>query len=195
MSANEKVVRDKEADLSRLRLLPMEPRHAAAWMRWREQASSQRFNPLLPLPVDYLSHRLATVCTSDLSDRRRTEYRWLVDFAGEAVGTVAVMSPSWSMGYAEIGYMLSEAYQSRGFGTRAVALLVDKLFGQTELHRIYAMIAPDNTASIRLVERLGFTCEGRMREHYLIQGRRVDEFIYGLLRREWRPPLSQPDEG
>ena len=173
-----------------LRLLPMEPRHAAAWMRWREQASSQRFNPLLPLPVDYLSHRLATVCTSDLSDRRRTEYRWLIDFKGEPIGTVAVMNPSWSMGYAEIGYMLCESKQSRGFGTRAVALLVDKLFTETDLHRIYAMIAPDNTASIRLVERLGFMREGRMREHYLIQGRRVDEVVYGLLRREWQPLQS-----
>lgn len=172
-----------------MRLLPMGAEHAAVWMRWREQTSSQRFNPLLRLPADYLAHRLATICTADLSDRKRNEYRWLVDLRGEPVGTVAVMSPSWHMGYAEIGYMLSEAHQGRGLGTRAVALLIDKLLRETDLHRIYAMICPENTASIRLVERLGFVREGMMREHYLIQGRRVDEVIYGLLRREWQPPL------
>lgn len=172
-------------DRSALRLLPMGAEYAAAWLRWRGQESSQRFNPLLPLPESYLAQRLSNVCTSDLSNRKRVEYRWVVDLRGEPVGTVAAVSPSWSMGYAEIGYMLAEEYQGRGLGTRAVALLVGKLFEETDLHRLFAMISPENVASLRLIERLGFTHEGRMREHYLIQGRRVDEMIYGLLRGEW----------
>jgi ribosomal-protein-alanine N-acetyltransferase len=164
--------------------------YAGAWLRWRGQILSQRFNPLLPLSESYLAHRLEHACTGDLSDRRRSEYRWVIDLDGAGVGTVAAMNPSWGMGYAEIGYMLDEEYQGRGLGTRAVALLVDKLFGETDLHRLYAMISPENTASLRLVGRLGFTCEGRMREHYLIQGRRADEMIYGILRREWEQKRS-----
>lgn len=175
----------RAADVRALRLLPMGGEYAGAWLRWRAQAASQRFNPLLPLSESYLAHRLDNACTADLSDRRRAEYRWVADVDGEPVGTVAAMSPSWGMGYAEIGYMMAEEYQGRGYGTRAVALLVGKLFGETDLHRVFAMISPENTASLRLVRRLGFTYEGRMREHYVIQGRRVDEMIYGLLRREW----------
>lgn len=163
----------------------MLPEHAALWQRWREQPSSQRFNPLLPLPVDYLARRLATVCTGDLADRSRGEYRWVVVADGEPVGTVAAVAPSWSMGHAEISYMLAESHHRRGLGTRAVRLLVDKLFGETDLHRLYALISPENIASARLAERVGFRLEGRMREHYLIQGRRVDELLYGLLRPDW----------
>jgi ribosomal-protein-alanine N-acetyltransferase len=170
-----------------VRLAPMSVEHAAAWYRWREQPSSQRHNPLFPLTVGDLTRRLSTVCTSDLTDRTRYEYRWIVELGGEAIGTVATERPAWGMGYAEIGYMLSDTHHGRGYGTRAVALLVDKLFRETKLHRIFALISVENMPSRRLVERLGFINEGQMREHYRIQGRRVDEIIYGLLRHEWTP--------
>ena len=178
--------RARAAAAEGVRLLPMRAEHAHDWLRWREQASSQRFNPLLQLPVEHLSRRLAVSCTSDLRDRARGEYRWLVAYDRRPVGTVAATNVSWGMGYAEISYMLDEAHHGRGLGTRAVALLVEKLFAETRLHRLYALISPENVPSARLVERLGFTLEGRMREHYLIQGRRVDELVYGLLRHEWK---------
>lgn len=168
-----------------LRLAPMRPEHARDWLRWREQPSSQRFNPLLHLSAEHLARRLVNSCTSDLRDRARGEYRWLVEEGGTPVGTVAATNVSWGMGYAEISYMLDEARHGRGLGTRAVRLLVAKLFRETDLHRLYALISPENTPSVRIVERLGFTREGLMREHYFIQGRRVDELVYGLLRREW----------
>lgn len=170
-----------------MRLRPMRAEHAALWHRWREQASSQRHNPLLPLTVADLTRRLSTICTGDLADRTRHEYRWIIELGTDTIGTVATERPSWSMGYAEIGYMLSDTHHGRGLGTRAVALFVDKLFRETNLHRVYALISAENTPSMRLVERLGFTREGRMREHYIVQGRRIDEIMYGLLRREWTP--------
>lgn len=172
-------------DLRAVRLRPIRPEHAAAWYRWREQPSSQRFNPLLHLTVEDLARRISSLCTSDLRDRSRHEYRWIVELRGEPLGTVATERPSWMMGHAEIGYMMSETHHGRGLGTRAVALLLDKLFGETSLQRIYALICEGNTPSMKLVERLGFTHEGRLREHYVIQGRRADELVYGMLRREW----------
>ena len=60
----------------------------------------------------------------------------------------------------EIGYILAPAQQGRGLMTEAVAALVAYCFGELAVHRIEALIHPDNTASIRLVERLGFLCEG-----------------------------------
>ena len=172
---------------SRLRLISARPEHAAAWMRWRGEAASQRFNPLLPLPLEELAERLSNYYSSDLRDRARAEYRWMIQLGDEVIGTVSAMNPSWNMGYVEIGYMLAASHHGRGWGTRAVALLVDKLFHETNLYRLFATISVENVASIKLLERLGFTREGLMREHYVIQGRRVDEVLYGLLRPEWQP--------
>ncbi len=168
-----------------LGLVAARPEYAALWHAWRSERASQRFNPLFPLSVEELARRLANYIGSDLSDRRRPEFRWMVEADGIIVGTVSAMNPSWNMGYVEIGYMLGEQYHGRGFGTRAVSLLVDKIFRETNLHRIYAMVSVENEPSIRLLTRLGFAREGMMREHYLIQGRRIDEIIFGLLRHEW----------
>jgi [ribosomal protein S5]-alanine N-acetyltransferase len=60
----------------------------------------------------------------------------------------------------EIGYIVMPARQGRGFGTEAVAALVEYCLESLAVHRIEALIHPDNTASIRLVGRLGFLCEG-----------------------------------
>ena len=170
-----------------LRLISASPEHAAAWTRWRAEPASQRFNPLLPLALAELADRLSNYYSSDLRDRTRTEYRWMIQLGDEVIGTVSAMNPSWNMGYIEIGYMLAASHHGRGWGTRAVTLLVDKLFRETDLYRIFATISVENIASIKLLERLGFTREGLLREHFVIQGRRVDEVIYGLLRHEWKP--------
>jgi len=60
----------------------------------------------------------------------------------------------------EIGYILARARQGRGLMTEAVAALVTYCLEDLAVHRIEALIHPDNVPSIRLVERLGFRCEG-----------------------------------
>ncbi|HEX5709681.1 MAG TPA: GNAT family protein [Pyrinomonadaceae bacterium] len=186
-SSNDRETRDpvRGDEEERVRLVAPDARYAALWQRWRNEPATQRFNPLYPLSVEALAERLAHHCAADLRDRSRYEFRWMVARGAEVIGTVSVSNVSWGMGYAEIGYMLAESHHGRGLGTRAVALLVDKLFGETDLERLYALVATENTPSRRLLERLGFRSEGVMREHYVIQGARVDEVVYGLLRREW----------
>ena len=60
----------------------------------------------------------------------------------------------------EIGYILAPAQQGRGLMMEAVGKLVAYCLDELATHRIEALIHPDNAASIRLVERLGFRCEG-----------------------------------
>ena len=109
----------------------------------------------------------------------------MVRAGGEIVGTVTAFNLSRTMGYTEIGYMIGARHHGRGIGTRAVKLLVDRLFGQTDLHRIFATVSVHNEPSIRLLERLGFRREGVLREHFVIAGERTDEIVFGLLRPEW----------
>jgi len=177
-----------------IRLVAARPNHAEAWFRWRQESISRRFNPILPATVESLAERLSR-SSHDLTNQRANEHRWIIDLRGTPIGTVALVSTSWTMGYSEIGYMLSENHQGRGLGTAAVSLFVDKIFRESSLERLFATISVENEASIRLVTRLGFTREGLLREHFLIEGRRIDELVYGILRREWsphaprRPPL------
>lgn len=167
-----------------LRLIPAGPEHAELWMRWRDEPKAQRFNPLDTVTLAELRMRL-TGWDGRLTDRRREEYRWIVLLGEEPVGTAALMKPAWRMGYGEIGYLISEPYQGQGLGTRAVRLLVTHLFSETPLRRLQALVSVENVASQRLLERLGFALEGTLRQHFVIQGRPIDERVYGMLRSEW----------
>jgi len=59
-------------------------------------------------------------------------------------------------GTVEIGYGVAPVHQGRGYATEAVQALIVWAFAHTEVRRIIAECAPDNTASIRVLTKLGF---------------------------------------
>ena len=87
---------------------------------------------------------------------------------------------------ATLGYWVGEPFARRGYTTEAVSLVLDHGFGQLELHRVEASCLPNNEASRRLLEKLGFTCEGLARGYLRIDGVWRDHLIYALLREDWR---------
>jgi len=60
----------------------------------------------------------------------------------------------------ELGYVFSSSYWRQGFATEAVKALLTRAFAGTEVHRVYAECNPENTASWKLLERVGFRREG-----------------------------------
>lgn len=176
--------------LKSLRLIPAKAEHAALWWQMRQEATTQRFNPLEDLSIAELARRMGDA-QADLSRAFRGEYRYMVVCQGQIVGTVALTDASPRMGYGTISYMLAEAIHGRGVGTHAVTLWVDKIFQESPLVRLMANISEENVASWRLAERVGFVREGTFREHFVLQGRRVNQLQYGLLKSEWVPLSSR----
>jgi RimJ/RimL family protein N-acetyltransferase len=86
---------------------------------------------------------------------------------------------------AEIGFTLATAYQKRGYATEAVRAVLDRLFRVQGLHKVSGECDARNEASAGLLERLGFTREGLLREQTFIKGEWTDDLIYGLLAAEW----------
>lgn len=85
-------------------------------------------------------------------------WTWLIlDDDDRIVGECGVKGPPGDDGVVEIGYGLAGPARGRGLGGRAVAALVGELAGRTDVRVIEAEVAPDNIASRRVVERLGFT--------------------------------------
>lgn len=167
-----------------MKLLAASPDYAEIWHQWRHEPSCLRHNPIVDLDLNEVRSRLGDL-SSDLSDRSCTEYRWFVERDGVLVGTVALTDVDWRHGHGEIGYQVGEAFEGRGIGTAATVLVVEKVFAETELRKLVATIASDNIASRRIVEGLGFSHEGTLRQQWEIQGRLVDQATYGLLRSEW----------
>lgn len=86
---------------------------------------------------------------------------------------------------ASIGYILNRRYWGNGYATEAAETLVDHLFNELGVHRVYATCSPENHASINVLEKLGMSLEGRLREDTIIHGEYRDSLIYGILADEW----------
>jgi ribosomal-protein-alanine N-acetyltransferase len=71
---------------------------------------------------------------------------------------------------AYLGYYLFEGFTERGLMTDAINTLLGWAFGEFGLHRLEANIQPNNTSSIELVKRCGFTQEGYSRKYLMIDG-------------------------
>jgi ribosomal-protein-alanine N-acetyltransferase len=102
---------------------------------------------------------------------------------GAVVGRVVAMDRDDAI--AEVGYLVIKQRQGEGIAREALAALIEQLFGAEDVRRIYADVDPDNAASNRLVERLGFTLEGRLREQWRTHIGARDSLIWGLLASEW----------
>ena len=82
----------------------------------------------------------------------------------------------------EIGYILAPGQQGKGLMTEAMQAVLDHCFVQLGVHRVEALIHPDNAASIRLATRLGFRLEGGPLRDYWRNGETyMNTMMYGLI--------------
>lgn len=88
---------------------------------------------------------------------------------------------------AELGYILTnDKERNNGYMKEALPAIIRYGFEKMNLHRIEAMVGPSNTPSLRLIESLGFTKEGHLREHYFKDGKIEDSVIFSLLKSEFK---------
>jgi RimJ/RimL family protein N-acetyltransferase len=103
----------------------------------------------------------------------------------------------WNPDYrsASLGYCLDEAMWGRGYATEAAHALLTWAFGTLDLNRVQAEADTRNAASARVLEKIGFVREGTLREDCVVGDEVSDSWVYGLLRREWRPSAAPaPDQ-
>jgi [ribosomal protein S5]-alanine N-acetyltransferase len=91
---------------------------------------------------------------------------------------------------ATLGYWLGERYCGRGHMTDAVAAAMPFLFNELRLHRIEAACLPQNSASIRVLEKCGFKSEGVARQYLRIAGAWQDHLLFAMLDGDLRGDAS-----
>lgn len=80
-----------------------------------------------------------------------------------------------------LGYWIGAPHAGQGYMTAAVRTVIPFAFDTLRLHRIEAACLPNNTASIRLLEKTGFTREGLARHYLKINGAWQDHLLFALL--------------
>ena len=131
--------------------------------------------------------------------RLGTAFSWVIRYGSQFAGEVTIWHVQWGpTRSAEVGYWIDERLAGRGIMPTALALCADHCFREMGLHRLEAGIQPKNTASRRVVEKLGFREEGTRIRLVHVDGSWQDHISYaitaeetpdGLLAR-WRSSLA-----
>ncbi|MFF2634340.1 GNAT family N-acetyltransferase [Microbacterium sp. NPDC058021] len=107
---------------------------------------------------------------------------FVMEYGGEVAGQLNVWGIArGSLASATIGYWVSERFAGRDITPTSVALATDVAFTQLGLHRMEICIRPENRASLRVVEKLGFRYEGLRRRFIHIDGDWRDHYAFALV--------------
>lgn len=168
-----------EADTDALFALQSNPQVVRYWdsPAWREHVRAERF-----------------IATCKQMEEGGTGARLVIETCSDRLFTGWCCLVSWNPDYrsATLGYSLTDKVWGHGFATEASDALLQWAFGTLDLNRVQAETDTRNAASARVLEKLGFKREGELREDCVVEGEVSDTWVYGLLRREWKPLQIHP---
>ncbi|GAA3018118.1 GNAT family N-acetyltransferase [Actinokineospora globicatena] len=112
---------------------------------------------------------------------------------GDLLGEVHLFWVSKEHRTVEIGYIFHPDFEGHGYATEAAAQFMRVAFDDLHMHRVIARLDADNTASARLLERLGMRKEAHFVQNEFVRGRWADEAVYAMLASEWpSAQLAEP---
>lgn len=115
---------------------------------------------------------------------QRTMLRWGIELkdGGKLIGTCGFFAFNEDALKAELGYELNSSYHGKGLMSEALDAVLGFIFRESGINRVEAFVEPQNTASQKLLGKLGFTKEGTLRSYERCRGDLIDITIFGLLR-------------
>ena len=176
-----------EYETERLILRVLTPDYAKSVCRFvtKNRKQFEIYEPILPANYYTWEHQQA-ILSGELKLTLQTKniryYIFLKENPEQIIGTVALHNiASAAYSSCEIGYKFDADYQHKGYAREAVAMAVSIAFAALGLHRVYARVMPENTASIKLLKDLLFEEEGLERECIKIQGKWQDHLRFSLI--------------
>ncbi len=118
-----------------------------------------------------------------LSTGSKIGYTKVIEYKNNFVGSVgATPLVNEKRFSACVGYWLGEGYWSKGIASKALKILTDDIFSNTEIIRLYASVYSPNIASIKVLEKSDYVQEAILRKSIFKNGEFYDEFIYSKIK-------------
>lgn len=180
---------------TRLHLRPFTEDDADALFALHSNASVMRYWDSPAWNARARSERFLARCRQ-LTDEG-TGARVAIDRAsdGAFVGWCALTEWNPDFRSASLGYCLDEVMWGHGYATEAAHALLRWAFDTLDVNRVQAEVDTRNAASARVLEKNGFVREGTLREECIVNGEVSDTWVFGLLRRDWRPSPADSATG
>ena len=171
-------------DFGRVHLRPLDKGDQRAWLQLQQENRSW-LGPWEATPPDGYSRPASFPAMLRMlheQARQGLGIPFAITVDGRLVGQVVVSGMTLgSARWAQVGYWIARDHAGRNITTVAVALVCDHLLHAMNLHRVELAIRPENIASLRVAEKLGFVDEGMRRRYLHIAGAWRDHLTYSIL--------------
>lgn len=172
----------KQLSTVRLTLRPFAPQDAESCLRnWAADEEIYRYLSAQPQTADEVQEWLSSADEAYADPRT---YYWAIEetHCGEVVGELFVDNFGTSSRQCEMDWKIGTAFQGKGYAAEAARAAIEYLIREVGFHRIEAKCCTENTASERVMQKLGMNKEGILRERfYGKDGRWHDLAEYSLL--------------
>jgi RimJ/RimL family protein N-acetyltransferase len=173
-------------DAKRLVIRPISKMDAKYIFGYRSDKSTNQFQGWIPVKIeDVYAFIKKTSANFNVED---TWFQFVIinKESNKIIGDIGIHFLNGDNNQVEIGCTLGKSYQGKGYAFEALTRIIDFLFKDYNKHRITASIDPENIASIKLFEKLGFRKEAHFKESILIGEKWVDDLVYAMLQNEWK---------
>jgi len=161
-------------DLADIHAYGREP-EVVRYMDWGPNTEAQT--------ADFLKRKLAA---QRALPRAEYELAVVLKETGRVIGGIGLRLSRPAHRAGDMGYVFNPQHWGRGYCTEAAAAIIAFGLGELGLHRIYAICDPDNRASARVMEKIGMTYEGRLRDYTWKKEKWRDSLIYAILETDTR---------
>lgn len=145
-----------------------------------------QFIPHFPYPYS-LANAKSWIRKTHRLARKDAEHHFVIcdKNSGQPIGMIGLKAINRHDLNAEVGYWVGRRFRNRGLATEAMAGILRYLFFNLHLRRVYAILSEQNVASIKVLEKAGFTREAVWRKATRNGRKWFDVLSYGLLKEEF----------
>ena len=169
----------------RIRLRGVEPEDAAFFFAWNRDAEMMRGLDEI-WPPSTLAGTQEWIRKLSVEKPAKDEIFCVIEeLTGMPVGSINAHTTNPRHGTFRYGIAVHRDYRGRGYAGEAIVIFLRYFFGELRYQKVNATVYAFNAPSIRLHEKLGFVCEGRLRRVLYTEGRYYDELQYGMTAEEF----------
>ncbi len=180
-------------DGEQVRLMAFNPeKDSEVEARWTSDPDFWRLTslkPACPLSTAQVKKRREAWEKEAREKRNRFDFAIRLRADDRLVGYAHIDSLEWNHGHAWLHLAIGDpADRGQGYGSEAMRLLLRYAFHELNLYRLTTDTFEYNPRGVKFLERHGFVLEVRRRQAILRDGKRWDEYRFGLLREDWERP-------
>ncbi len=171
-------------DGKRIYLRPIDQKDMERFFCWFNDPALRRL-VVLPFPTTRMAEKEFIERVTKLKDG--VVLSIVVKKSDRLIGNISLFKIDPVSRKAELGIAIADLTMTRrGYGTEAMAIMLDYAFRTLNLHRVWLNVHGFNSRAVRSYRAMGFVEEGRQRESYFCDGEYHDDIIMSVLRDEWQ---------